>query len=203
LPDLYRGAKQPGNDAGIDSTLSLIINEEGNTYPASALVMIALFALAVLGLLVLLVSDWRGTIVTITPTVAYAIPTFAASLAQFGFVLPLLPTVCLSAGKGFEVLRSSLPWTAGERLAAPGLLILALVSPLLLVSCCDQVRAQRPTTQEKTAEWIREHIPAGARILGTATGISLPLAPARLSELLAEATRARPAGGARIPFCRG
>lgn len=160
----------------------------------------AILALAVLGLVGLVVSDWRSTVVAVTPAAAYAVPTFAATLAQFGFVLPLLPTVCLCAGKGFEVMRSSLPWSAGQRLAVPGLLILAFVSTPLLTSLCDQVRAQRPTTQDVTAEWIREHVPTGARILGTATGISLPLTPERLSELLAEAIRERPSGGARIRF---
>lgn len=160
----------------------------------------AILALAALGLVGLIVSDWRSTVVAVTPAAAYAVPTFAATLAQFGFVLPLLPTICLCAGKGFEVMRSPLPWSAGQRLAVPGVLILAFVSTPFLTSLCDQVRVQRLTTQDVTAEWIREHVPPGARILGTATGISLPLTSERLSELLAEATSDRPAGGARIRF---
>ena len=60
--------------------------------------------------------------------------------------------------------------------------------------------AQRPTAQERTAQWIRERLLPGSRILGTATGMTLPLTGERLAELLAEATQDRPTGGARMRF---
>jgi asparagine N-glycosylation enzyme membrane subunit Stt3 len=72
-----------------------------------------LLGLAAWGVVVLLRQDWRGTVVALSPAAAYAVPTFAASLAQFGFVLPLVPALCLCAGAGLDALSSVLshdPW---------------------------------------------------------------------------------------------
>src|SRR5438132_7494439 len=159
-----------------------------------------LLGLAAWGIVVLLRQDWRGTVVALAPAAAYAVPTFAASLAQFGFVLPLVPALCLCAGAGLDVLSSALSRDPWKRLVVQGSLALICIGSPVSSSVCEIVRAQRPTAQELTALWIREHLPAGSRILGTATGISLPLTSERLTELLAEATQDRPAGGARMRF---
>ena len=159
-----------------------------------------LLGLAAWGVVVLLQQDRRGTVVALAPAVAYAVPTFAASLAQFGFVLPLVPALCLCAGAGLDALSSALSRVPWKRLVVQGsLALLCIVSPVF-ASVCEMVKAQRPTAQERTAQWIREHLPVGSRILGTATGISLPLTGERLNELLAEATQDRPTGGARMRF---
>ena len=159
-----------------------------------------LLGLAAWGLVVLLRQDWRGTVVALVPAVAYAVPTFAASLAQFGFVLPLVPALCLCAGAGLDALSSALSDDPWKRLVVQGsLVLLCIVSPVS-ASVCEIVRAQRPTTQERAVLWIREHLPVGSRILGTATGMSLPLTGERLTELLAEATQDRPTGGTRMRF---
>jgi len=159
-----------------------------------------LLGLAGWGLVVLLRQDWRGTVVALVPAAAYAVPTFAASLAQFGFVLPLVPAVCLCAGAGLDALSSALSDDPWKRLAVQGSLVLLCIASPVSASVCEIVRAQRPTTQERAALWVREHLPAGSRILGTATGMSLPLTGERLTELLAEATQDRPTGGARMRF---
>src|SRR5438132_5897563 len=159
-----------------------------------------LLGIAAWGVVVLLQQDRRGTVVALAPAVAYAVPTFAASLAQFGFVLPLVPALCLCAGAGLDALSSALSRVPWKRLVVQGsLALLCIVSPVF-ASVCEMVKAQRPTAQERTAQWIREHLPVGSRILGTATGISLPLTGERLNELLAEATQDRPTGGARMRF---
>jgi hypothetical protein len=136
----------------------------------------------------------------LVPAAAYAVPTFAASLAQFGFVLPLVPALCLCAGAGLDALSSALSHDPWKRLVVQGSLVLLCIASPVSASVCELVRAQRPTAQERTAQWIVEHLPAGSRILGTATGMSLPLTAARLTELLAEATQDRPTGGARMRF---
>ena len=159
-----------------------------------------LLGLAAWGLVVLLRQDWRGTVVALVPAAAYAVPTFAASLAQFGFVLPLVPALCLCAGAGLDALSSALSDDPWKRLAVQGSLVLLCIASPVSASVCEIVRAQRPTTQERAALWVREHLPAGSRILGTATGMSLPLTGERLTELLAEATQDRPTGGARMRF---
>jgi len=159
-----------------------------------------LLGLAAWGAVVLLRLDWRATVVALVPAAAYAVPTFAASLAQFGFVLPLVPALCLCAGAGLDTLSSALSHDPWKRLVVRGsLALLCIVSPAF-ASVCEMVKAQRPTAQERTAQWIREHLPVGSRILGTATGMSLPLTGERLNELLAEATQDRPTGGARMRF---
>ncbi|HZC66981.1 MAG TPA: glycosyltransferase family 39 protein [Nitrospirales bacterium] len=159
-----------------------------------------LLGLAAWGLVVLLRQDWRGTVVALVPAAAYAVPTFAASLAQFGFVLPLVPALCLCAGAGLDALSPTLSHDPWKRLVVQGSLALLCVASPVSVSICELIKAQRPTAQERAEQWIREHLPAGSRILGTATGMTLPLTGERLVELLAEATQDRPTGGARMRF---
>jgi hypothetical protein len=159
-----------------------------------------LLGLAAWGVVVLLRQDWRSAVVSLAPAAAYAVPTFAASLAQFGFVLPLVPALCLCAGAGLDALSFALSRDPWKRLVVQGSLALLCIGAPVSASVCEIVKAQRPTAQEWTALWIREHLPAGSRILGTATGISLPLTGERLNELLAEATQDRPTGGARMRF---
>jgi len=159
-----------------------------------------LLGLAAWGVVVLLRQDWRSAVVALAPAAAYAVPTFAASLAQFGFVLPLVPALCLCAGAGLDALSSALSRDPWKRLVVQGSLVLLCIMSPVSASVCEIVRAQRPTAQERIALWIREHLPTGSRILGTATGISLPLTGDRLNELLAEATQDRPTGGARMRF---
>jgi hypothetical protein len=159
-----------------------------------------LLGLAAWGVVMLLRQDWRATVVALVPAAAYAVPTFAASLAQFGFVLPLVPALCLCAGAGLDALSSALSHDPWKRLVVQGSLVLLCIASPVSASVCEQVRAQRPTAQERTAQWIVEHLPAGSRILGTATGMSLPLTGEKLAELLAEATQDRPTGGARMRF---
>jgi len=162
-----------------------------------------ILGLAFWGLVVLLRRDWRCTVVALVPVAAYAIPTFAASFAQFGYVMPLLPMLCLCAGEGFGACRFALTRGGGHRATfLGGLIMLACVAFPLEAAVCAQVRALRATSQELTAQWIREHLPPGARIFGTAAGLTwiLPLTPERLDELLAEAMRERVTGGARVRF---
>jgi hypothetical protein len=170
----------------------------GDALPHS--LSLPILGLSAWGLLTLLRRDWRSTIIVLVPTAVYAVPIFSASLAQFGYILPLLPIVCLCAGAGFEALRSYLPGGIGSRSTFQvALAILCIASPLS-VSICNQVQAQRLTAQELTENWVREHLPAGVSLLGTATGMTLPMTPERLDKLLADATRARTTGGARIRF---
>lgn len=159
-----------------------------------------ILSLAVWGVVALLRRDWRYSAVALAPAALYAVPTFAASLAQFGFVLPLLPALCLCAGEGLDAARTSLPGRVGRQVLVEGVLVVLCVAFPLGASLCQQIRFQRPTAQEQTADWIRQQIPSGARIFGTATGMILPLTSERLAELLSEATRDRPTGGARMRF---
>jgi hypothetical protein len=159
-----------------------------------------LLGLAAWGVVMLLRQDWRGTVVALVPAAAYAVPTFAASLAQFGFVLPLVPALCLCAGAGLDALSSALSRDPRKRLVVQGSLALLCIASPVSASVCEMVKAHRPTAQEQTALWIREHLSEGSRILGTATGMVLPLTGERLAELLAEATQDRPTGGARMRF---
>lgn len=170
----------------------------GNALPYA--LSLPILGLAAWGVVALLRRDWRSTVVALVPACAYAVPTFAASLAQFGFVLPLVPALCLCAGEGVVAGLSLLPPSVGGRALFQGAVILLCVALPLDASFCQLVRAQRLTVQERTAIWVREHLPAGSRIFGTATGMTLPLTPDRLAELLAGATRDRPAGGARMRF---
>jgi dolichyl-phosphate-mannose-protein mannosyltransferase len=159
-----------------------------------------LLGLVAWGVVVLLRQDWRGTVVALVPAAAYAVPTFAASLAQFGFVLPLVPALCLCAGAGLDALSSAASRDPWKRLVVHGSLALLCIASPVSASVCEMVKAQRPSAQERTALWIREHLPVGSRILGTATGMALPLTGERLIEMLAEATQDRPTGGAYMRF---
>jgi hypothetical protein len=160
-----------------------------------------ILALAIWGLAELLRRDWKTAIAALTPTVAYAVPTFSATLAQVGFVLPLLPVLCVCAAVGLDACRAVLPNGLRRRLLVGGVAIICVASPLAQATCF-QIRAQRPTAQEQAAGWIREHLPPGARIFGASTGLTmiLPLTPDRLTELVADAMRNRPDGGARLRY---
>jgi hypothetical protein len=165
---------------------------------------VPLLALAALGLLVLLRRDWRATLAALVPAAAYAVPTFSTTLAQYGFALPLLPILCVCAGAGLEAVRGA--FALGPRLVAglvAGLVLLGIAAPLE-ADVCARVRAARPTAQEQAVAWIRAHLPPDTRIFGASTGLLmlLPLSPGRLDELIAEATRDRPTGGARLRHLR-
>ncbi len=170
----------------------------GSVLPGS--LSLPILGLAIVGLVVLLRHEWRSAAVALAPAAAYAIPVFLATPMQLGFVLPLLPMLCLCAGIGFERCRAAFPGGPRQQAMLQGLLILLCVVSPAEAAICNQIKAQRLTAQEQTALWIREHLPPGSRIFGTATGITLPLTADRLTELLAAATKNRPAGGAFIRY---
>src|SRR5207245_4615658 len=83
------------------STWSLYL---GDVLPGS--LSLPILGFAVWGLVVLLRRDWRSAVVALLPAAVYAVPTLAASPLNTGYVMPVLPTVCLCAGVGVESARA-------------------------------------------------------------------------------------------------
>src|SRR5437667_39152 len=159
-----------------------------------------ILGLAMWGAVCMFRQDWRTTVIVLVPIAVYIIPLFVAAYARAGYLLPLLPTLCVCAGIGLERCRLEVSGALRFQPVLRGGVAILCVSSSLYAAICSQIRVTRGTTPEQTAGWIREHLPPGSRIFGTATGMTLPLTDERLAELLAESTKDRPAGGARMRF---
>jgi len=159
-----------------------------------------ILGLATWGAVCMFRQDWATTVIFLVPIGVYIIPLFLASYARAGYLLPLLPTLCVCAGIGLERCRVEVSGTLRFQPLFRGGLAILCVSSSLYTAICTQIRVTRGATPEKASGWIREHLPPGSRIFGTATGMTLPLTDERLGELLAESTKDRQAGGARMRF---
>jgi len=159
-----------------------------------------ILGLAMWGAVCMFRQDWRTTVIVLVPIAVYIIPLFVAAYARAGYLLPLLPTLCVCAGIGLERCRLEVSGALRFQPVLRGGVAILCVSSSLYAAICSQIRVTRGTTPEQTAGWIREHLPPGSRIFGTAAGMTLPLTDERLAELLAESTKDRPAGGARMRF---
>jgi len=151
------------------------------------------------GLVSLVLRDWRSSAVVLAPALVYAMPTFSSTLVSFGYVVPLLPILCICAAQGVEICLAYLRPNRFRTGYMTAILFLCVASPVQN-SVCAAMRTQGATTQELMASWIHENVRPGARILGLASEVSLPLTPDRLDQLLDEARRVRPGGGARMRF---
>ena len=159
-----------------------------------------ILGLAAWGAVCMFRQAWKTMVILLLPLTVYLIPLFLAEYAREGYLLPLLPTLCVWAGIGLEQCRVEVSGTLRFQPVFQGGLALLCVSSSLYAAICSQIRVTRGTTPEKTSGWIREHLPPGSRIFGTATGMRLPLTDERLAQLVAEATKDRQDGGARMRF---
>jgi hypothetical protein len=155
-----------------------------------------LFALGVMGAVLLCVRAPKHALIVLSFPVLYSLIAGSASTAFVRYAIPLLPFLCLTAAFATVRIARGIVRRPGPAGALAAALAALAVSPSLWSSAAFDRLMAKSDTRTLAAEWTLEHVPAGSSLCMTSSygRIKLPPHDSILEEDLRRSAQEDPDG---------